>query len=111
VRPGVRTPLLLAACLAAGALLPLVTLAIPATVRIPRAADARRGAPAAQALFSHASHGDLRCYQCHPGLFPQGLVPFKHADMERGAFCAGCHDGQSATAVAALRCEACHVGR
>jgi c(7)-type cytochrome triheme protein len=88
-----------------------VAVALPATVRIPRAKDPRPGAPAANALFSHRSHEPLLCYQCHPGIFPQALVPFTHADMDRGRFCGACHDGRRADAIAAFRCESCHVPR
>jgi c(7)-type cytochrome triheme protein len=93
------------------AIAPVVTVALPATVRIPRAKDHRPGAPGANALFSHRTHAPQHCYQCHPGLFPQALVPFTHADMDRGRFCGACHDGQRADAVASYRCESCHVPR
>lgn len=96
---------------AALAALPIVTAALPATVRIPRAKDHRPGAPADRALFSHRSHELFRCYACHPSIFPQALVPFTHADMERGRFCGTCHDGQRAQAVASLACARCHAPR
>jgi c(7)-type cytochrome triheme protein len=102
---GLVGPLLAAALVLA----PLASLAIPAALRIPRARDARPWAPAARAVFSHRSHEPLRCYQCHPSFFPQALVPFTHAEMDQGRFCGGCHDGQRATAVAALPCEGCHA--
>jgi c(7)-type cytochrome triheme protein len=89
--------------------LPLVALAIPATVRVPRHKDARPFAPAAQALFSHRGHEPLRCFQCHPNLFPQARVAFTHADMDQGRFCAGCHEGSRAPAVNSYPCEACHA--
>ena len=87
----------------------LVGVAMPAQVRIPRVADPRPLAPAAWARFSHPGHEPLRCFQCHPGLFPQAPLAFRHADMERGRFCGSCHDGQRASAVVELACETCHV--
>lgn len=93
----------------AGALLPVVALAIPATLRIPRSPEARPFAPPARALFSHRSHEPLRCFQCHPGLFPQAQVAFTHADMDAGKFCGGCHQGSRAPAVTSYACEVCHA--
>jgi c(7)-type cytochrome triheme protein len=87
----------------------VVALAMPARVRIPRAAQHRPSAPAAQARFSHPAHEPLRCFQCHPGLFPQAQLGFTHADMDRGRFCGGCHDGQRAAAVNKMTCETCHA--
>jgi c(7)-type cytochrome triheme protein len=100
---------LLMALAPAALLLPLVALALPDTVRIPRAKEHRPGAPAARALFSHRAHEPLRCYQCHPSPFPQALAPFTHADMDRGLFCGACHEGRRAQAISAYRCESCHV--
>jgi c(7)-type cytochrome triheme protein len=99
----------LVALLLAGLGAPLVALAIPATVRIPRAKDHRPFPPAARAVFSHRAHEPLRCFQCHPGLFPQARLAFTHAAMDEGRFCGGCHDGRRASAVAAFTCETCHV--
>jgi c(7)-type cytochrome triheme protein len=93
------------AVLVSGAL----ALALPARVRIPRLAGARSFAPAARAVFSHTAHEPLRCFQCHPAWFPQAALAFGHEDMDRGRFCAGCHDGRRAPAVASYRCESCHV--
>jgi len=90
-------------------LIPLGALAIPAVIRIPRAREARSFAPPARALFSHRGHEPLRCFQCHPALFPQAQLAFTHADMDQGRFCAGCHDDRRATAVNRLTCESCHV--
>jgi c(7)-type cytochrome triheme protein len=87
----------------------LLAFGLPARVRIPRAADHRPFAPAAQAQFSHPAHESLRCFQCHPGLFPQAPLAFTHAAMEGGRFCGACHDGQRATAIAKLPCESCHA--
>jgi c(7)-type cytochrome triheme protein len=89
--------------------LPLMAMAIPTTVRIPRDKDARPFAPAARARFSHPAHGLLRCFQCHPNLFPQDQVAFTHADMDQGRFCAACHEGSRAPAVNSYPCEACHA--
>jgi c(7)-type cytochrome triheme protein len=89
--------------------LPLASFAIPATVRIPRAKQARPFAPPARALFSHRGHEPLRCFQCHPNLFPQAQLAFTHADMDQGRFCAGCHDGGAAPAGATYSCEGCHA--
>lgn len=96
---------------ALGLLLPLVAVALPATVRIPRAKDARSFAPPARALFSHTAHEPLRCYQCHPSVFPQAAVPVTHAAMDEGRACGACHNGHKAPAVAGYRCEACHAPR
>jgi c(7)-type cytochrome triheme protein len=90
---------------------PLVGLAVPDTVRIPMAHPHPPGAPPAAALFSHWSHASYRCFACHPSVFPQALVPFTHADMNQGRFCARCHGGGEAPAVAAYPCERCHVAR
>ncbi len=89
--------------------MPVMALAIPATVRIPRAREARPFAPPARALFSHMVHQPQRCYQCHPTVFPQAPLPFTHADMDQGRFCGACHDGLKAAAVSTYRCESCHV--
>lgn len=94
-----------------GALLaaaPLLVVAFPSSVRIPRARP--RPAPEA-AIFSHATHGQYRCYACHPQIFPQAPQAFTHADMDAGRFCARCHDGAEARAVRALPCGSCHVPR
>jgi c(7)-type cytochrome triheme protein len=89
--------------------LPLAALAIPMTIRIPRAKEARPFAPPARALFSHRGHEPLRCFQCHPGLFPQSQVAITHADMDAGKACGGCHDGAKAPAVNGYACEVCHA--
>jgi c(7)-type cytochrome triheme protein len=90
-------------------LLPVVALAIPASLRIPRSPQARPFAPPALALFSHRGHEPLRCYQCHPTIFPQARVAFTHADLDQGRFCASCHEGRRAPAVISYTCESCHV--
>ena len=107
-RKGVLAAWFVALVLAA---VPVVTVAIPATVRIPRVEHPRAGAPAARALFSHRTHGQFRCYQCHPSTFPQALAAFSHADMAEGRFCGACHDGDRAEAVATFACASCHVAR
>jgi c(7)-type cytochrome triheme protein len=101
--------ILVAAAAGSLLLLPVLALAIPATVRIPRRADHRSFAPAAVAQFSHAAHQPLRCFQCHPAVFPQAPLAFDHAAMDAGRFCGSCHEGQRAPAVASYSCESCHV--
>ncbi|HEY0706017.1 MAG TPA: c(7)-type cytochrome triheme domain-containing protein [Polyangia bacterium] len=83
--------------------------AIPARVRIPRAKEARPFAPADLAVFSHTAHEPLRCFQCHPSLFPQDRFAFTHADMDNGRFCGGCHDSRRAPAVVSYPCVSCHA--
>jgi c(7)-type cytochrome triheme protein len=82
--------------------------AMPATIRIPIVRAHGKGDPAAAALFSHWSHGELNCFACHPSLFPQALVGFTHDDLDAGRYCAACHDGKSAWAVDDQECKACH---
>lgn len=91
--------------------LPLVGLAVPDTVRIPKAKEHPPGTPQAAALFSHWEHGSQRCYSCHPDIFPQAPLAFTHADMNQGRFCGRCHGGGEAPAVHSYRCERCHVER
>jgi c(7)-type cytochrome triheme protein len=98
-----------AAAVLALVLLPVLALAIPASVRIPRGADHRSFAPAAQALFSHTAHQPLRCFACHPSLFPQAPLAFDHAAMDDGHFCGACHEGHRAPAISGYACERCHV--
>jgi c(7)-type cytochrome triheme protein len=91
---------------------PLVGLAVPDTVRIPKAKPHPPGTPEAEALFSHWSHGSYRCFSCHPGLFPQAPLGFTHADMNRGKFCGHCHQASGqAPAVQSYSCDRCHVSR
>jgi c(7)-type cytochrome triheme protein len=90
--------------------IPLVGLAVPDTVRIPKAKQHPPGTPQPAAIFSHWSHGSLRCYSCHPAIFPQAPLSFTHADMNRGRFCAGCHQtGGQAPAVQSYTCDRCHA--
>jgi c(7)-type cytochrome triheme protein len=89
--------------------LALAAFAVPDQVRIPKTRPHPPGAPQARARFSHWGHGAYRCFACHPGIFPQELVGFTHADMNQGRFCGCCHDGREAKAVAAHRCESCHA--
>ena len=91
--------------------LPMIGLAVPDSVRIPRVKAHPQGAPQDEALFSHWRHGSYRCYSCHPGVFPQAPLGFTHAEMNAGQFCGACHDGREAKAVNSYRCEACHVAR
>jgi c(7)-type cytochrome triheme protein len=88
---------------------PLVGLAVPDTVRIPKAKEHPPGTPQAAALFSHWEHGSQRCYACHPDVFPQARISFTHADMNQGRFCGRCHDGGAAPTVYSYPCERCHV--
>jgi c(7)-type cytochrome triheme protein len=88
---------------------PLVAMAFPAVLRIPKVKDHPPGAPQAAALFSHRTHGTFACYACHPTIFPQAPVGFTHEDMRRGERCGRCHDGARGTAVNAMRCESCHA--
>ncbi|HEY0713353.1 MAG TPA: c(7)-type cytochrome triheme domain-containing protein [Polyangia bacterium] len=88
--------------------LPALAMAFPSRVRIPRAKEHRPFAPADLAVFSHTAHEPMRCYQCHPSLFPQDRVAFTHADMDAGRFCGACHDARGAPAVASYSCVSCH---
>jgi c(7)-type cytochrome triheme protein len=91
---------------------PVVVLAVPDTVRIPKTRPHPPGTPQDEALFSHWSHGQQRCYSCHPSLFPQAPLAFAHADMNRGKFCGACHRaGGQAPAVQSYTCDRCHVPR
>lgn len=91
--------------LAAG---PVVAAAYPATVRIPPEKARAGGSPPA-ALFSHKTHAGFGCAGCHPSVFPQAAVGFSHADMSRGRYCGGCHDGELAFAIQGAACARCHV--
>jgi c(7)-type cytochrome triheme protein len=82
--------------------------AYPAVLRIPRR-DPNAAPVPAPALFSHRTHGSFGCYACHPGVFPQSLVGFTHAEMREGQFCGRCHDGRIAFAIAGAACARCHV--
>lgn len=84
-------------------------LAVPATVRIPIVKAHPPGAPSAAALFSHLEHDRMRCYSCHPSVFPQARKGFTHEEMRQGRYCGACHDGQRASPIAAHKCDACHV--
>jgi len=82
--------------------------AYPAVLRIPRRSPNAAPIPA-PALFSHRTHGSFGCYACHPGVFPQALVGFTHAEMREGQFCGRCHDGRTAFAIPGATCARCHV--
>ena len=100
-----------AARLAAGLALiaaPVFAAAYPATLRIPPQKPRAGGTPPA-ALFSHKTHAGFGCAGCHPGVFPQAPVGFSHAEMKRGEFCGGCHDGELAFAIQGAACARCHV--
>ncbi|MCP3145331.1 c(7)-type cytochrome triheme domain-containing protein [Pyxidicoccus xibeiensis] len=87
---------------------PILAFTLPQDVRIPPVKARPQPVPA---LFSHWSHNTQHCYSCHPGVFPQAPLGFTHQDMREGRFCGSCHDGKSAKAVSAMRCEGCHVAR
>jgi c(7)-type cytochrome triheme protein len=86
------------------------SVGVPDVVQIPRG-EPTPGAPAQPATFSHWEHGRFRCFSCHPGLFSQARAAFTHADMNQGRFCGACHDGRTARAPSAYRCEICHASR
>jgi c(7)-type cytochrome triheme protein len=90
---------------------PLVAVALPAVVRIPKVKPHPEGAPQDEALFSHRAHGRFTCYSCHPSVFPQAPLGFTHEEMRRGEFCGHCHDGTRATAVLSMPCVSCHEPR
>ena len=111
-----RAPLLfvswLAVTIAVGALVsPLLAVALPAVVRIPKAKPHPTGTPEAAALFSHRTHAVFACYACHPSVFPQAPLAFTHEDMRRGERCGYCHDGSRASAVISMPCLSCHESR
>jgi c(7)-type cytochrome triheme protein len=106
-RPAVAIALLLGVAASLGLAWP--TAAMPDAVRIPIVTPAPGRIPAAAALFRHGTHGQFTCYACHPSLFPKERVGFTHADMQTGRFCAACHDGAGAFAIADAPCERCHV--
>ena len=87
---------------------PIFAVNAPQDVRMPPLEE--RSAPV-PALFSHWRHGEQHCYRCHPSVFPQSLLGFTHKDMRVGQFCGDCHDGRSAKAIKAMRCEDCHAPR
>ena len=88
---------------------PVLGAAFPATLRIPPVRPRPTGPP--PALFSHRTHGSFACHGCHPTMFPQQAMGFSHADMDRGMYCASCHDGALAFAVGGAACGRCHVPR
>lgn len=104
-----KAPLL--ATLLLMALVPVASFAMPNEVRIPivREHVEDDGDPPDAALFSHWSHERHKCYACHPQPFPQGRKGFTHDHMDRGLYCASCHDGKKAFAVDDADCETCHV--
>jgi c(7)-type cytochrome triheme protein len=86
---------------------PVIAAAYPAVLRIPPRAPRPSGPP--PALFSHRTHGTFGCQVCHPGAFPLAAVGFSHEEMNRGAFCGGCHDGRLGFAIKGAACARCHV--
>ena len=91
--------------------LPLVVMSMPESVRIPKVQEHDEGDPSESALFSHWSHDQFRCYECHQSIFPQSKLGFTHDDMDKGAYCATCHNGKIAWSVDDddVECETCHV--
>jgi c(7)-type cytochrome triheme protein len=63
--------------------------------------------------FSHDVHNDMfGCQECHPDLFvaAAGANPsVSMAEMENGASCGACHDGDMAFGVGG-DCSSCHAG-
>jgi c(7)-type cytochrome triheme protein len=101
--------LAIAFVVALGAGLAASAIGMPDQVRIPIVSPTPGRVPAPAALFGHGTHGQFACYACHPTIFPRQRVGFTHAEMHAGRFCAACHDGVGADAIAQMRCEACHV--
>ena len=62
-------------------------------------------------IFPHQAHLDMDfgCDDCHPDLFvaERGANQATMEDMENGASCGACHDGDTAFGVAE-DCESCH---
>ena len=88
---------------------PFGGVAMPASVRIPKIAPHGEDDPPDAALFSHWAHDRIKCYGCHPSVFPQRRMGFTHADLDEGRYCASCHDGKRAWAFDDAECETCHV--
>lgn len=84
--------------------------AVPNEVRIPIVREHGRTDPPQAGLFSHWTHNEFSCYECHPNIFPQYRLGFTHDDLDAGRFCATCHNGKVAWHVDdADECEVCHV--
>jgi c(7)-type cytochrome triheme protein len=96
--------------LALAGAVPLAAVAIPALVRIPIVKPHGKDSPPEAAVFSHWSHGQYRCYACHPSIFPQAPKGFTHDDMDAGRFCGTCHDAKIAFASdeSGVPCTRCH---
>ena len=65
---------------------------------------------AGNVTFPHSAHLDMfSCDECHPDLFKakRGANKATMEDMENGASCGACHDGDGAFGVAE-DCESCH---
>ena len=95
-------------------LVPPSAMTMPESVRIPIVEPHGTGEPPDAALFSHWTHSQYQCYECHPSIFPQRKLGFTHADMRQGKFCAACHDGNLAWHFeddSSISCETCHVER
>lgn len=95
----------------AGVLLgPVRGIGMPESIRIPKVEEHGKGDPPDSALFSHWAHNQFECYDCHPGIFPQGRAGFTHDDMDEGRFCGACHNDEIAWSPddADVECEFCH---
>jgi c(7)-type cytochrome triheme protein len=90
-------------------LVAVAALALPERVRIPKLSPHPAGTPSAAAAFSHGRHAALPCYACHPGIFPQALLGFRHREMRQGRYCGACHGTGAATAIEKLACQECHA--
>ena len=90
---------------------PVTLIGFTDTVRIPIVKEHPASDPPEPAQFSHWTHGEARCYACHPAVFPKGKKGFLHKDMEKGLYCGSCHNGVQAWDVDDddIECEACHV--
>ena len=74
--------------------------------------------PVKSVIFEHKVHTmevGLDCESCHDELFEmeagaaEESEDFTMASLYEGAYCGGCHDGETAFA-SNTRCTACHIG-
>ena len=109
-----RTLALIAAAAFFVIAVPVSVISMPESVRIPIVKEHGTGDPPDAALFSHWTHQQYHCYECHPSIFPKRKLGFTHADMNQGKFCGACHDGNRSwhhENDASISCETCHVER
>ena len=69
-----------------------------------------KGPDPGNATFPHSAHLEMfSCDECHPDLFKarRGANKATMEEMESGASCGACHDGDGAFGVAE-DCESCH---